>query len=203
MFIKVRSLSYCDSCDIMAQNEFYAKLPFSLNEDEKVVDTVKPIWIGYFLRNSLHGIFGSIFIAVFLGLWAAIAGLVAALITFLVVLIIGIALSLVSAKISYGKFRVWITDQRIVSASGFIGFHTESLPLENITDVVINRGLIDRLLNLSSIMAVPMGGMVIYGRRSNISTVGFIPALHPDDATKLQKLIFDLKNARIKALKEG
>jgi len=178
----------------MAQNEFYAKLPFSLNEDEKIVDTVKPVWVGYLLRNSLHGIFSSIFIAVFLGLFAAIAGLVAALITFLVVWIIGIALSLVSAKISYSKFTVWITNQRIVSAVGFIGFHTESLPLENITDVVINRGLIDRLLNLSSIMAIPIGGL-------NISTVGFIPALHPDDAIKLQKLIFDLKNARIKALK--
>lgn len=196
--------SYYDGCGIMAQNEFYAKLPFSLNEDEKVVDTVKPVWIGYFLRNSLSGIFGSVVIAAFLSIWAAaIAGLVAALITFLVILIIGIALSVVSAKISYGKFKVWITNQRIVSASGLIGFHTESLPLESIIDVVINRGLIDRLLNLSSIMAVPMGGTVIYGRSSNISTVGFIPALHPDDATKLQKLIFDLKNARIKALKES
>ena len=185
----------------MAQNEFYAKLPFSLNENEKVVDTVKPVWGGYFLRNSLGGIFSTFFLALLISLGAASVSLVAALITFFVILIIGIALSLVSAKISYGKFTVWITDQRIVSASGFIGFHTESLPLENITDVVINRGLIDRLLNLSSIMAVPIGGTVIYGRRSNISTVGFIPALRPDDATKLQKLIFDLKNARIKALK--
>jgi len=194
-------INYCDSGVIMAQNEFYAKLPFSLNEDEKVVDAVKPIWMGYFLRNSLRGIFGTIFLAIIISLGAASVSLVAALITFLVILIIGIALSLVSAKISYGKFTVWITNQRIVSASGFIGFHTESLPLDNITDVVINRGLIDRLLNLSSIMAVPMGGMVMYGRRSNISTVGFIPALHPDDATKLQKLIFDLKNARKKESK--
>jgi len=185
----------------MEQNGFYANLPFSLNENEKVVDTVKPIWRGYFLRNSLSGISVTFFLALFISVGVASAGLVAALITFFVILIIGIALSLISAKISYGKFTVWVTDQRIVSASGFIGFHTESLPLENITDVVINRGLIDRLLNLSSVMAVPIGGMVIYGRRSNISTVGFIPALHPDDATKLQKLIFDLKNARIKALK--
>ncbi|MDE1868618.1 MAG: PH domain-containing protein [Candidatus Micrarchaeota archaeon] len=183
-------------------DEFYAKPPFTLNEGEKIVTSIKPIWKGYFLRYSLgHMIFAAIigiwigvyalrfgvgwFAAVFLGLFAAIT-----------------LLSVAMAKISYGKFTVWLTDHRVVSAKGTIGYNIESMPLENIVDVVVSRGILDRILGLSSVMPVPMGGMVMYGRRSGLSTVGFIPALHPDDALKIQKELFDLRNLRKKDLKE-
>ena len=41
-----------------------------------------------------------------------------------------------------------------------------------------------------------MGDTAFFGKRSSFSTVGFIPALHPDEAVKLQKRIFDLRNAK-------
>lgn len=185
------------------KNAFFQQLPFSLQEDEKIVDQVKPIWIGYMLKNSLGGIFGSIFIALFLAfsIGNAAGGLLVGLATFFIILILGGLLSVVVAYISYNKFQVWITNQRIISARGFIGYNTESMPMENINDVIMSRGIIDRILGLSSIMAVPIGGMVMMTRRSSFSTVGFIPALKPDVATKLQKDIFNLRNARKKELK--
>ncbi len=195
----------------MSQNdEFYAQLPFSLSEGEKVITSIKPVWKGYFLRFSLGHIITALFISLFissiptfyissyisnsLGLFLSI---------FLGVFIFITIISIAVAKISYRKFTVWLTNERIVSARGLIGFNTESMPLESIMDVVLNRGIIDRMLGLSSIMSVPMGGMMMGGRGSNFSTVGFIPALKPDDAVKLQKQIFDLRNARKKALREG
>lgn len=186
-------------------DEFYGQTPtpFSLNEDEKVVDKIKPVWMGYFLRYSLGHMIIAFVVSIWIGFYGLTFGLVGFLAVFLGLFILITLVSIVAAKVSYGKFAVWITNQRIVSARGMIGFNTESMPLENIVDVVMNRNIIDRILGLSSIMSVPMGGMVMYGRRSNFSTVGFIPALHPDDAVKLQKQIFDLRNARKKALKEG
>lgn len=187
----------------MADNEFYAKPPFTLNEGEKIVTSIKPIWKGYFLRYSLgHMIFAAI-----IGAWGGfssigtfgIAGLIG---VFLGIFVVISAISIAFAKISYGKFTVWLTDHRVVSAKGTIGYNIESMPLENIVDVVVSRGVLDRILGLSSVMPVPMGGMVMYGRRSGLSTVGFIPALHPDDALKIQKELFDLRNLRKKELKE-
>ncbi len=185
---------------------FYSTLPFSLNDNEKILESVKPIWKGYFLRNQLFGLVAIIFLGIFFAANVVIIGsnipkvnttsvMILAIATFIVIILIGVAINALAAKISYKKFQIWITNQRIISARGFIGFNTESIAITTITDVVINRGFIDRILGLSSVMAVPMGGMMMYGRTSNFSTVGFIPALLPNDAIKIQKLIFNAKNA--------
>ncbi len=185
---------------------FYAKLPFSLNDNEKVLESIKPVWKGYFLRNQLFGLVAIIFLGIFFAANIVILGsnipkintisvMILAIIAFIVIVLVGVMINALAAKISYKKFQIWITNQRIISARGFIGFNTESIAITTITDVVINRGFVDRILGLSSVMAVPMGGMLIYGRTSNFSTVGFIPALLPEDAIRIQKLIFNAKNA--------
>ncbi len=182
----------------------YTQLPFSLSEGEEIKSTIKPVPTGYRLRY----ISGYIIIGIFVALWLStfvfsllqnIMGFLAiAIIIWLVIILIGV----IFASISYNKFAVWVTNHRIISARGLIGYNTESMPLETIVDVVINRGIIDRILGLSSVMAVPMGGTPAYGRRSNFSTVGFIPALRPNEAMDLQKQILDLRNLRKKDLKE-
>lgn len=185
---------------------FYATLPFSLNDNEKVLESIKPVWKGYFLRNQLFGLVAIIFLGIFFAANIVILGsnipkintisvMILAIIAFIVIVLVGVMINALAAKISYKKFQIWITNQRIISARGFIGFNTESIAITTITDVVINRGFVDRILGLSSVMAVPMGGMLIYGRTSNFSTVGFIPALLPEDAIRIQKLIFNAKNA--------
>ncbi len=185
---------------------FYATLPFSLNDNEKVLESIKPVWKGYFLRNQLFGLVAIIFLGIFFAANIVILGsnipkintisvMILAIIAFIVIVLVGVMINALAAKISYKKFQIWITNQRIISARGFIGFNTESIAITTITDVVINRGFVDRILGLSSVMAVPMGGMLIYGRTSNFSTVGFIPALLPEDAIRIQKLIFNTKNA--------
>ncbi len=181
------------------EKEFFGKLPFHLNQGERIVGKVKPIWRGYYQRMVVRGLLIGVIYAVVFGWTAPSFTTIPGVGVFFGILAITALICLIIAKIGYGKFQVWLTNQRIVSSGGFIGFHTESMPLENIVDVVMNRGVIDRILRISSIMAVPMGGAMSYGKRSSFSTVGFIPALHPDDAVKLQKRIFDLRNAKKKA----
>ena len=185
---------------------FYSTLPFSLNDNEKILETIKPVWKGYFFRNQLFGLIAILFLGGFFAVNVIIvasnipkisiaSAIFLGIIVFFIIILFGVFVNAFAAKISYKKFSIWITNQRIISARGFIGFNTESIAITTITDVVINRGFIDRILGLSSVMAVPMGGMVMYGRTSNFSTVGFIPALLPNDAIRIQKLIFNAKNA--------
>ena len=187
--------------------EMGSHMPFSLNEDETVITSIKPVWTGYLLRYSILHLIAAIFLAVIIAgnLVTALASqsvsLLLILAIFVIILLLILLVSVIAAKISYGKFMVWLTNQRIVSARGLIGYNIESLPIENIVDVVLNRSITDRMLGLSSVTAVPMGGMMMYGRSSARSTVGFIPALNPDDAVKIQKQIFDLRNARKKTPK--
>lgn len=183
--------------------EFYSKVPFNLQEGEVVKDQIKPIWMGYFLYNVLGSIIAAIIVSVIAAIYALALGAVAAIAVFFLILIVVVGLAGIGSYISYNKYQVWISDQRIISARGFIGYTTESMPLENINDVIINRSIVDRILNLSSVRAVPIGGMVMYGRRGGFNTTGYIPALHPDDANRIQKEIFDLRNSRKKALASG
>lgn len=194
----------------MAENEFFGSLPFTVQDGEKIVDTVKPIERDYIVRNSLGGIVGSAIAALLLGIYLGLglnvllkSLVLSYLISYLIVLLVGSLFSVLMATISYNKFSTWISNQRVISARGVIGYNTQSMPLENINDVVLNMGILDRILGLSSLMVVPIGGMIgggMYGRRSQMGTVGFIPALRPDMAAKVQKEIFDLRTARKKEM---
>ncbi len=168
-------------------------LPFTLQEGEQIYSEVKPEMGGFILSRMLGSLIGAVFIlfVVLFFLWSfnnIILDAVA------VVLVVGI--SLLSPFISYGKFKYWITNHRVVGQRGFIGFSIESIPLENVTDVTLSRGIADQLLGLSSLFIVPIGGVMMYGRRGGMGGVNYFPALKPDQALQLQALIFNLRDAR-------
>ncbi len=171
--------------------------PFNLQDGEKIITTVKPIKNGYILNRSFGGIIFFFILALFFGIMGM------NIILFIVIFVFGIVISLIFPIISYNKYQIWITNRRIVSERGLVGYNFDSIPLENINDVILNRSLTDRILNLSSLTIVPMGGIIYNSRSSNLSTVGYIPALLPEDANNLQKTIYELINKRKKELFSG
>ncbi len=97
----------------------------------------------------------------------------------------------------------WITNRRVIGRRGFIGYTIDSMPLENVTDVLVNRTIMDRILGLSSLVIVPIGGgsgtfIQDAGSRSGIieGVSNYFPALRPEKARHLQALVFHLRDAR-------
>jgi uncharacterized membrane protein YdbT with pleckstrin-like domain len=181
------------------------ELPFNLQKGERVLDEIEPKKNGFILARLLRGlvpcaaicVIAGIYIVlgaskVGLGIWAGIA---------LVVLVFFVAMLLVyvAALLAYGKFKYWVSNYRVIGRRGVIGYSIDSIPLENITDIIIARSIPERILGLSSLRIIPIGGTSItYGKYGSMSSANYFPALVPGHAKELQEKIFDLRNKRKK-----
>ena len=136
-------------------------LPFRLQDGEVIIKEFRPkrkvivkfasggiitaLFIGLiilaplstlFIRSSSSGAgFGGSGFLIFVG----ISG-------FIILLIISI--SVASGFLGYKKYSYWITNHRTIGRRGIIGYTTDSMPLENVADVIVSRGILDRLLGL-------------------------------------------------------
>ncbi len=109
----------------------------------------------------------------------------------IIVLLLALIASVATAYIAYGKYEYWITNQRVVGSRGVIGYSIDSIPLEMIADVVVNRGIVDRLLNLSTLFIMPVGGsgMMYASRRGGgLGGTNYLQALPEQEAMRLQRL---------------
>jgi uncharacterized membrane protein YdbT with pleckstrin-like domain len=181
------------------------ELPFNLQKGERLVEDIIPDRRGFVLSRVINGLFPSGIMSLVLGVYAAIGisaaklnlwiGVVALILFFITIVAVNWAVALVA----YGKFRYWVTNYRVVGRRGVIGYSIDSIPLENITDVIIGRGIAERILGLSSLRIVPIGGaQIAYGRYGGISSTNYFPALMPKHARELQEKIFELRNKRKK-----
>jgi uncharacterized membrane protein YdbT with pleckstrin-like domain len=169
-------------------------LPFTLQEGEQIYSEVKPEKTGFIL-SMMVGSLISMLVLLFILLWV-ILNFDSILLDVLAVVVV-VVIAVLYPFISYGKFKYWITNHRVVGQRGFIGYSVESIPLENVTDVTLNRGIVEQILSLSSLYIVPIGGTT-YGRRGGMGGANYFPALKPDHAVELQALIFKLRDARKK-----
>ena len=172
-------------------------LPFNLHERERVIVSIGPERRPFIIKRMLSGIvmmfFAIVFLSVFAmpeGWWAAAAVAVAI-----------IAVATIFALVSYDKYRYWLTNERIVGSRGFIGFSIDSLPLDMIADVILNRGLVDRLLGVSSLYISPIGGISLAGS-GKLSGINYLIALPPDRARELQEMIFRYRK-KVKGGRKG
>jgi len=131
------------------------------------------------------------------------AGPLLAVILFLVgVVVVLVVASVIYALLAYGKFRYWITNHRTVGRRGVIGYSIDSIPLETISDVVVQRSIADRILGLSSIWVQPFGGSSVGGygagqyRFGTLTGSNSFLGMLPADATQVQQLIFHLRDVR-------
>lgn len=178
------------------------KLPFNLQNNEKIIRELKPQFTGFMLTRTLGSYLGvlgftiaSIIAIIFFrnslsGFLIELA-LLPVFILFLI-LIIGL-----KPLISYGKSWYWITNHRVIGKRGFLSYNIDSIPLENVTDVVITRTLLDRFLGLSSLIIVPMGGNSTTGGNTaneRALSPNFFPALTEATAVELQRVLFNLRD---------
>jgi uncharacterized membrane protein YdbT with pleckstrin-like domain len=190
------------------------KLPFQLQSGEKIIRELKPQFLGYMVSKSFGGYLGILALIIFI-LSAGIivfSGVLAGVLSAILLrqvsesLLVGIAvlpltlLVIISIKpfISYGKSWYWITNRRVIGKRGFLGYNIDSVPLENVSDVVLTRTLLDRLLGLSSLIIVPMGGDSRLYEGSDYSekarNSNFFPALPQEMARELQRVMFNLRD---------
>ncbi|MGA3021160.1 MAG: PH domain-containing protein, partial [Candidatus Micrarchaeales archaeon] len=189
------------------------KLPFDLQSGEKIIRELKPQFLGFMVSRAFGGYLGILVLIIFIiaaGIVVfsgVLAGVLSAILLIEVSkdLLIGIAivpltiLVIISIKpfISYGKSWYWITNNRVIGKRGFLGYSIDSIPLENVSDIVLSRTLLDRLLGLSSLTIVPMGGtnsgMEGDTTDEKFRNTNFFPALPQNTARELQRVLFNLR----------
>ena len=184
-------------------------LPFHPQSDEVIYREIIPHprlrW-----RLMLGGLLSALIILVFIVPFAAsfiiggaASGELLAVVVFLVVVFVLIVLgSVIYAVVAYRKFRYWITNHRTVGRRGVIGYSIDSIPLETISDVVVQRSIADRILGLSAVWIQPFGGTIVGGygaasyRFGGITGSNSFLGLLPPDATDVQQMIFHLRDVR-------
>ncbi len=178
------------------------KLPFKMQHGEKIVRELKPQFFGFMMSRALGsyvGVLGFIIFSIvaLIILRNHLAGfLVEILILPLVVILLVLIISL-GPIIAYGKSWYWITNHRVIGKRGFLGYSIDSIPLENVSDVVLDRTLLDRLLGLSSLIIIPMGSNARVEGNSveeHALNPNFFPALTQETAMELQRVLFNLKD---------
>jgi membrane protein YdbS with pleckstrin-like domain len=189
------------------------KLPFELQNGEKIIRELKPQFIGFMVSRAFGGYLGILAILIFslaLGI-ILFSGVLAGVLSVIFLaqisegLLVEVAifpifvLLIVSIKpfISYGKSWYWITNHRVIGKRGFLGYSIDSIPLDNVTDVVLARTFLDRLLGLSSLIIVPMGGdSKVEGEtpEKRFESTNFFPALPQNTAMELQRVLFNLRD---------
>jgi membrane protein YdbS with pleckstrin-like domain len=184
-------------------------LPFHPQSDEVIFREIIPQprlrW-----RLMLGGILSSLVFIVILvpfSISFLVSGVVSSarlgvVVFFLTIIVIIMLISVVYAQLAYRKFRYWITNHRTVGRRGVIGYSIDSIPLETISDVIVQRSIADRILGLSSIWVQPFGGGAVGGYGAASYRFGAMTGsnsflgLKPADATNLQQLIFYLRDVR-------
>jgi putative membrane protein len=128
--------------------------------------------------------------------------LLVVVVLFLFIFLVIVVISVVFAFIAYAKFRYWVTSQRTVGRRGVVGYSIDSIPLETISDVVVQRSVSDRLLGLSTIYVQPFGGSAMGGygagqyRFGGIGSSNSFLGLTAAQAPDIQQLIFHLRDIR-------
>ena len=186
-----------------------ADLPFHPQTDEVIYREIIPhprlrwrLMIGGLLSALVFLVFivpltiSFVFSGLALGTFVAITGVLVGIFVLIV------AASVIYATLAYRKFRYWITNHRTVGRRGVIGYSIDSIPLETISDVIVQRSIADRILGLSSIWVQPFGGTPVGGYGAGQYQFGSLTGtnsflgLMPPDATRLQQLIFYLRDVR-------
>ncbi len=188
----------CVKCGSRLSSQISENLPFELLENEEILADIKPER-SLVIKLMAPAILLSIIIFI-ISLLPIIARLYLDAIVILIIMALVLLSGWLIGLMAYKKYRYWITNLRVIGKIGIIAYQINSIPLENITDVIVRRQILDRMLNLSSLIVTPMG----IAQTSSWSSSGisanstYFPALRPQKASELQKLIFHLRDLRKK-----
>lgn len=175
-------------------------LPFVLQDGEKIVKELKPQMIGFLvIRNFGPYVMLTLIFVLALALMPILGQPVLGLVVaFLIVPAVALIVT-IKPYVTYLQFKYWVTNHRVIGRRGVIGYSIDSIPLENVTDVVITRSVLDRLLGIASLIVVPMAGSAkIQGGAPDERTESpnFFPAIKHQSAIDLQKFLFSMRDQR-------
>ncbi len=177
-------------------------LPFHLQENEKIIQQIKPSKV-FILLNSISTFFLFFFFGIFISIFSFVRTFKFLGLFFVLIFAFGFALfSLVMSVIRYSKERYWITNQRVIFQRGFLGYSITSLPLERIVDVVISRSFIQQIFNAPSLHLDTFGSGIVgaggyYGQNA-VSKGSMLAISNPEG---LQKEILELVKKKRKTEK--
>lgn len=96
------------------------------------------------------------------------------------------------AGMTFNWHRWWLTNQRVVVRTGFIGWSLRSIPLDRISDVTIRQGFWDQLFGTTHLCIRDMTGEV---GSNGVSTGGNLYGV-PDALATQQSILSLLQNTR-------
>jgi uncharacterized membrane protein YdbT with pleckstrin-like domain len=175
---------------------------FRLSEDEKIIEDIKPLpalkW--YFLLTNFIAVIllvvvliilflPTLLAVIFVGPYAILGFFVA-----LSILLFVFFLAYLFAHLRYTKQHYWITNKRVIFKRGLIGYAITSVPYERISDVIVSRSFLERLLGFGSVFLQTMTGQISPQQRFGAETA----LLAVPDPEGLQQRIFELMKRKRK-----
>jgi uncharacterized membrane protein YdbT with pleckstrin-like domain len=170
------------------------KMPFKLQEGEKIIEDIKPLPVlkWYFFLPGVIFIFFFLFILGFPILLFGFLG-----VPFFIFFLFLIIILYLVANNQYNYQHYWITDKRILYRRGILGYKISSIPFERVSDVIVSRTFLERIFGFGSVHVQSLAGQITYGSR--MGAEGSLLAV--PDPEELQKLIFELIKKKRKSEK--
>lgn len=173
---------------------------FNLQERETIVQEIKPLsnlkWYFFFSGQGLgiSAIVGIGAIIYFMFTFSDIFFTYNPWIFVGIGILIGFILNFVFSLLRYGKQYYWITNKRIVYKRGLIGYRITSIPHERISDIIISRTLLEKILGFGSLHIQSLAGQMT--DKYTLGAEGVLLAIPNPEQT--QELIFKLVKAKRK-----
>lgn len=98
--------------------------------------------------------------------------------------------------IIYPRLTFWVTNKRIINGSGVIKYVIRSIPIEVITDIVLQRGFTDFLFGTNEIF-LPTIDDKTYQLYPNNERVNHIPSVDAPMTKALQTALADIRAKRM------
>lgn len=106
-------------------------------------------------------------------------------------LIAWLAIAWLLSAASYNKFYYWITNKRVVTKRGILGYQVVSIPFERISDIIISRTFLENVFGIASLHVQSLAGQISYPRYSMLGSEGQLFAIPNPEETqnKILKLV--------------
>ena len=159
---------------------------FTLQEGERIIREIKPLpnLRKYFFFRWI------ILVIVFMGIITfplLDLGPFGILLLLSFIALIGLLLGWYISGLQYKHQHYWITNKRIIYKKGLFGYTVSSIPLERISDIILSRSLLERILGFGSLLIQTLAGQVT--QKGYLGAEASLLAIPNPEET--QRLIFD------------
>jgi len=170
------------------------QIPFSLMEDEKIVADIKPLprakWY-WFIRNCGVLVVVLLFLIILLLVEISIGAKIHDVLTLVAISVCLPVFTIIGWWYSSWRYKwehYWITNKRVIQQRGFIGHEVIIVPLERISDVILTRSFLEKLLGFGSLHLQTLAGQTTVRQRYGAETC--LTAIPDPEST--QQLILKL-----------